>query len=137
MVQYRFELGTGEGLVRVSSAFISDGQWHEIRLERDGNTARVVVDRKHVAQGSSPGINDILNTQSDVIFLGAEVCQFIYFFARKYYDFGFSLQRVYPSVRRILSARVSHRPTDVVFHKKRFGKFKIEIQIFSGRARLL
>lgn len=73
VVQYRFELGTGEGLVRVSTVSVSDGKWHEIRLERDGNTARVVVDRKHVAQGSSPGKSEVLNTQSNVIFLGAEV----------------------------------------------------------------
>lgn len=73
VVQYRFDLGTGEGLVRVSSVFVSDGQWHEIRLERDGNNARITVDGKHVAQGSAPGSNDVLNVQGDFIYLGTEV----------------------------------------------------------------
>ncbi|XP_066592660.1 fat-like cadherin-related tumor suppressor homolog isoform X2 [Prorops nasuta] len=75
VVQYKFDLGSGEGLVRVSSVYVSDGQWHEIQLERESNSARLVVDGKHVAHGSAPGINDILNLQSDDLYLGAEVKQ--------------------------------------------------------------
>ncbi|GLH14886.1 Fat-like cadherin-related tumor suppressor homolog [Gryllus bimaculatus] len=75
VVQYRFDLGSGEGLVRVGSAYVSDGQWHEIQLERDGNSAKLVVDGKHVAHGSAPGNNGILNLQSTDIYLGAEVHQ--------------------------------------------------------------
>ena len=75
VVQYRFDLGSGEGMVRVSSMYVSDGQWHEIRLEREGNMARVTVDGRHVAHGSAPGVNDILNLQSDDLYLGAEVRQ--------------------------------------------------------------
>nr|XP_031838717.1 fat-like cadherin-related tumor suppressor homolog isoform X2 [Nomia melanderi] len=75
VVQYRFDLGSGEGLVRVSSVYVSDGQWHEIQLERESNSARLTVDGKHVAHGSAPGNNDILNLQSDDLYLGAEVRQ--------------------------------------------------------------
>ncbi|XP_017769468.1 PREDICTED: fat-like cadherin-related tumor suppressor homolog isoform X4 [Nicrophorus vespilloides] len=74
-VQYRFELGSGEGVVRISSIYISDGRWHEIRLERDRNSARITIDNIHTAQGSAPGISDILNLQSDEMYLGAEVHQ--------------------------------------------------------------
>jgi protocadherin Fat 1/2/3 len=74
-VQYRFDLGSGEGLVRVNSFYVSDGQWHEIQLERDGNSASLTVDGKHLAHGSAPGLNDILNLQSDELYLGAEVRQ--------------------------------------------------------------
>ena len=74
-VQYRFDLGSGEGLVRVNSLFISDGQWHEIQLERQSNSASLNVDGKHLAHGSAPGVNDILNLQSDELYLGAEVRQ--------------------------------------------------------------
>ncbi|XP_031780785.1 fat-like cadherin-related tumor suppressor homolog isoform X4 [Nasonia vitripennis] len=72
-VQYRFDLGSGEGLVRVNSFYISDGQWHEIQLERESNSATLTVDGKHLAHGSAPGVNDILNLQSDDLYLGAEV----------------------------------------------------------------
>lgn len=75
VVQYRFDLGSGEGLVRVSSVYVSDGQWHEVLLERKKNSAKVVVDGKHLAHGSAPGGNDILNLQSDDLYLGAEVRQ--------------------------------------------------------------
>lgn len=73
VVQYRFDLGSGEGQVMVNSVFVSDGQWHEIQLERKGNNAQILVDGKHVVQGSAPGINDILNIQGDIFYIGAEV----------------------------------------------------------------
>lgn len=73
VVQYKFDLGSGEGLVSVASVFVSDGQWHEIRLEREANNVRVAVDGKHVAQGSAPGANEVLNVQGDAFYLGAEV----------------------------------------------------------------
>ncbi|KAK9874636.1 hypothetical protein WA026_005463 [Henosepilachna vigintioctopunctata] len=75
IVQYRFELGSGEGMVRVTSLYISDGKWHEVKLEREKNSARITVDGTHTAQGSAPGISDVLNLQSDEMYLGAEVHQ--------------------------------------------------------------
>ncbi|XP_065362033.1 fat-like cadherin-related tumor suppressor homolog [Calliphora vicina] len=72
-LQYRFDLGSGEGLVVVSSVNISDGDWHSIKLERILNTAKVVVDSKHFSQGSAPGVNIILNLQTNDFFVGAEV----------------------------------------------------------------
>lgn len=75
VVQYRFDLGSGEGLVVVSRMFASDGQWHEIRLDREGNSARLTVDGNYVAQGSAPGVNGVLNLQTDDIYFGAEIRQ--------------------------------------------------------------
>lgn len=75
VVQYRFDLGSGEGLISVTSVHVSDGQWHEIRLEREGNIARLMVNGKHVAHGNAPGINGVLNIQTSDMYLGAEVLQ--------------------------------------------------------------
>lgn len=72
-VKYKFDLGSGEGVVSVSSIYISDGAWHTITLERTLNSAKLIVDNKHVSQGSAPGVNGILNIQSNDIFVGAEV----------------------------------------------------------------
>uniref|UniRef100_A0A0A1WPP1 Fat-like cadherin-related tumor suppressor homolog n=1 Tax=Zeugodacus cucurbitae TaxID=28588 RepID=A0A0A1WPP1_ZEUCU len=72
-VQYRYELGSGEGKICVSSIYIADGEWHTITLERILNSAKLTVDNKHVSQGSAPGVNGILNIQSNDIFVGAEV----------------------------------------------------------------
>lgn len=74
-VQYRFDLGSGEGLVRINNFYISDGQWHEIHLVRENNSASLSIDGKFTIHGSAPGVNDILNLQSDEIYLGAEVRQ--------------------------------------------------------------
>lgn len=73
VVQYRFDLGSGEGLISVTSVFVSDGLWHDIRLEREGNSARLIVDGKHTRSGMAPGVNGILNLQSADLFFGAEV----------------------------------------------------------------
>lgn len=73
IIQYRFDLGSGEGVVRVSTAYVADGRWHEIKLERDKNSARITVDGTDNAQGSAPGISDILNLQREDMYLGAEV----------------------------------------------------------------
>ncbi|EDW19762.2 fat-like cadherin-related tumor suppressor homolog isoform X3 [Drosophila mojavensis] len=72
-VRYKFDLGSGEGVVSVSSIYISDGAWHTITLERTLSSAKLIVDNKHVSQGSAPGVNGILNIQSNDIFVGAEV----------------------------------------------------------------
>nr|XP_023018375.1 fat-like cadherin-related tumor suppressor homolog [Leptinotarsa decemlineata] len=74
-VQYRYDLGSGEGIVRVSDIYVSDGSWHEVKLERERNTAKIVIDNTYTAQGSAPGISEILNLQSDEMYLGAEVHQ--------------------------------------------------------------
>lgn len=73
IVQFRFELGSGEGIVSVASVFVSDGLWHEIRMEREGSSARLIIDGKHTKTGVSPGINGILNVQSHDVYFGAEV----------------------------------------------------------------
>lgn len=73
-LQYRFELGSGEGVVRVGGVYVTDGRWHEVRLERDGNSARLTVDGVHSAQGSSPDPSTTLNLpHPPSLYLGAEV----------------------------------------------------------------
>ncbi|CAL4064237.1 unnamed protein product, partial [Meganyctiphanes norvegica] len=72
-VRYRWDLGSGEGLVAVTSLHIDDGQWHHIALERFGGTSEVVVDGHHRAVGSSPGSSDLLNLETTHLYLGAEV----------------------------------------------------------------
>ncbi|KAG0414954.1 hypothetical protein HPB47_007882, partial [Ixodes persulcatus] len=51
-VQYRFDCGSGEGVVRVEQVRVSDGAWHEVTLERRGNFARLSIDRRHEASGA-------------------------------------------------------------------------------------
>ncbi|XP_045031201.1 fat-like cadherin-related tumor suppressor homolog isoform X3 [Daphnia magna] len=74
-VQYRFDCGSGEGLVRVTGLNVNDGAWHDIRVERHGSVAEVTVDGSYRSQGAAPGVNDVLNLEpiSDHVFFGAEV----------------------------------------------------------------
>ena len=78
-IRYRFDFGSGEGDVTVRGVAVNDGKWHEVSLERHGNSARLALDRRHEEQGSAPGINDVLNLNSqdgddgNLIYFGAKV----------------------------------------------------------------
>ncbi|XP_023235707.1 fat-like cadherin-related tumor suppressor homolog isoform X2 [Centruroides sculpturatus] len=73
LIRYRLDCGSGEGVIRVERAPVNDGNWHEIRLERRGNTAELVVDRRHRASGTSPGFYEVLNLDGSDVYFGAEV----------------------------------------------------------------
>jgi len=72
MVQYRFDCGSGEGLVIVPN-YISDGRWHTVMVERSGNSAEVFLDGQFSALTTAPGINDVLNLDNSDVYFGAEV----------------------------------------------------------------
>ncbi len=79
-LRYRFNFGSGEGLVALDGKQINDGDWHQINLERHGNSAKITVDSAYEAQGSAPGMNDVLTLTSKknknegpMVFFGAAV----------------------------------------------------------------
>ena len=72
-VQYRWDLGSGEGMVKVLSNPLNDSQWHHVFLERMGPTVRLAIDNLFKAEGSSPGSNEMLNLETPDLYLGAEV----------------------------------------------------------------
>ncbi|XP_063862581.1 fat-like cadherin-related tumor suppressor homolog isoform X4 [Scylla paramamosain] len=71
-VQYRWDCGSGEGLVRVSTVTVNNDKWHFINLTREGTISTLSVDGE-VSLGAAPGANDILNTDSGFMYLGATV----------------------------------------------------------------
>ena len=73
-LRYRFNFGSGEGVVTLRAA-VNDGKWHEVRLERHDNGAKISLDGGDVEeQGSAPGFNDVLNLgPNPAIYFGAEV----------------------------------------------------------------
>uniref|UniRef100_A0A8B9HMD0 FAT atypical cadherin 1a n=1 Tax=Astyanax mexicanus TaxID=7994 RepID=A0A8B9HMD0_ASTMX len=62
--------GGGPGVVSVHSPLVSDGEWHSVSLEVDGNYARLVLDGVHAASGKAPGNLRTLNLDSSVFFGG-------------------------------------------------------------------
>ncbi|XP_043918442.1 protocadherin Fat 1 [Protopterus annectens] len=69
-LQYKFDCGSGPGIVSVQSIQVSDGQWHSVSLEVDGNYARLVLDRLHMASGKAPGTLRTLNLDNYIYFGG-------------------------------------------------------------------
>ncbi|XP_071125252.1 protocadherin Fat 1-like isoform X4 [Mytilus edulis] len=72
MLQYRFNCGSGEGIV-IIPLLISDGEWHTVMVERFGKTAELILDHTYSSMTMSPGTNDILDLKSNNVFFGAEV----------------------------------------------------------------
>ena len=66
-------MGSGEGLVVAASRRVDDGYWHNVSVERIGSSAFISVDGSHRGEGSSPGSNEMLNLESQRMYLGAEV----------------------------------------------------------------
>uniref|UniRef100_F6T585 FAT atypical cadherin 1 n=1 Tax=Ornithorhynchus anatinus TaxID=9258 RepID=F6T585_ORNAN len=71
-LQYRFDCGSGPGIVSVQSAQLDDGQWHAVSLDVAGNHARLVLDRVHSASGTAPGNLKTLNLDHHV-YLGGHI----------------------------------------------------------------
>ncbi|XP_069049414.1 protocadherin Fat 1 isoform X3 [Lepisosteus oculatus] len=69
-LQYKFDCGSGPGIVSVHSIQVSDGEWHSVSLEVDGNYAKLVLDRVHTASGTAPGTLRTLNLDNFVFFGG-------------------------------------------------------------------
>ncbi|KAM4594935.1 protocadherin Fat 1a isoform 6-T10 [Fundulus diaphanus] len=69
-LQYKFDCGSGPGLVSVHSAQVNDGEWHSVSLEVDGNYAKLVLDRMHAASGTAPGTLRTLNLDNNIYFGG-------------------------------------------------------------------
>uniref|UniRef100_A0A672QZY5 Protocadherin Fat 1-like n=1 Tax=Sinocyclocheilus grahami TaxID=75366 RepID=A0A672QZY5_SINGR len=69
-LQYTFDCGSGPGVVSVHSTQVSDGQWHTVSLEVDGNYARLVLDQVHAASGKAPGTLRTLNLDTSMYFGG-------------------------------------------------------------------
>uniref|UniRef100_A0A3B5L9E8 Uncharacterized protein n=1 Tax=Xiphophorus couchianus TaxID=32473 RepID=A0A3B5L9E8_9TELE len=69
-LQYKFDCGSGPGLVSVLSAQVNDGEWHSVSLEVDGNYAKLVLDQVHAASGTAPGTLRTLNLDNNIYFGG-------------------------------------------------------------------
>ncbi|XP_043247503.1 fat-like cadherin-related tumor suppressor homolog, partial [Amphibalanus amphitrite] len=72
-IQYRFDCGSGEGLVLVPDTQFNDDRWHNVVVKRFGNRAEILVDGDFGAQGVAPGYFDVLSVASRLLFVGAEV----------------------------------------------------------------
>ncbi|XP_036911122.1 protocadherin Fat 1 isoform X1 [Sturnira hondurensis] len=69
-LQYKFDCGSGPGIVSVQSIQVNDGLWHAVSLEVNGNYARLVLDQVHTASGTAPGTLKTLNLDSHMFFGG-------------------------------------------------------------------
>uniref|UniRef100_A0A4W5PG36 FAT atypical cadherin 1 n=1 Tax=Hucho hucho TaxID=62062 RepID=A0A4W5PG36_9TELE len=69
-LQYQFDCGSGPGIVSIHSAQVSDGQWHIVSLEVNGNHAMLVLDQLYTASGTAPGTLRSLNLDGSLLLGG-------------------------------------------------------------------
>ncbi|KAB7505675.1 Fat-like cadherin-related tumor suppressor-like protein [Armadillidium nasatum] len=74
-VQYRWDCGSGEGLVRASNLRVNDDKWHFINITQHGKVSKLVVDDS-TTSGAAPGVHDILNMEQGNLYVGAKVTSY-------------------------------------------------------------
>jgi len=72
LVEFAFNLGSGEARLVYNSTRVDDGLWHRIRATRLDQTASLMVDTGPVITGASPGPLRQLNAGSGLYLGGAE-----------------------------------------------------------------
>ncbi|EJD75084.1 cadherin domain-containing protein [Loa loa] len=78
-VQYRWNCGTGPGVVRINQQIVSDGKWHSLKISRRGRHAKLVLDGVYEKKGDSPQGSDVVNLYRQAVRLtfGAMVSQLV------------------------------------------------------------
>lgn len=66
LLQFRYNLGSGEVTISYNATNFFDGGWHFIRMQRDKQDGYLLVDNQYVVEGSSPGVFVSLNTDKKV-----------------------------------------------------------------------
>ncbi|RXG70910.1 Fat-like cadherin-related tumor suppressor-like protein [Armadillidium vulgare] len=74
-VQYRWDCGSGEGLVRASNMRVNDDKWHFINITQHGKVSKLIVDDS-TTSGAAPGVHDILNMEQGNLYVGAKVTSY-------------------------------------------------------------
>ncbi|KAK6175562.1 hypothetical protein SNE40_014001 [Patella caerulea] len=64
-IDYKYELGSGAGLIRSASP-VNDGYPHKIYVQRLGRTGNLTIDDQPSITGASPGRLQVLNVQGNV-----------------------------------------------------------------------
>ena len=70
---FRYNLGSGEVVARVTGRQFGEGDYHEVEVRRNGRTAVVWVDGLYVARATAPGLDMYLDVLPDGIFLGGMI----------------------------------------------------------------
>ncbi|XP_061175117.1 pikachurin-like [Saccostrea echinata] len=63
---FHYNLGFGRALISYNRTLLSDGKWHSIKVQRNGQHGSLIVDDTHVVKGKSPGRFNDLNINGPV-----------------------------------------------------------------------
>ena len=72
-LQFRYNLGSGEGLLVIESIRVNDARFHDVTLTRTELSIELVVDGMYVNRTASPGSEATLDVDPDHFFVGASV----------------------------------------------------------------
>ncbi len=63
-MQYRWNCGAGQGIVKIDQARINDGKWHRIKVSRRGRHCKLTLDELSM-DGVSPVGSHVINLYRD------------------------------------------------------------------------
>ena len=73
-MRFRFDFGSGQGIVEIDDVQVNDGRWHKVKVIRDANHATMSLDGgKFKTEGRAKGQNMKINLNSDTVYFGAGV----------------------------------------------------------------
>ena len=73
-MRFKFDFGTGQGIVTIDDIQVNDGRWHKAEVIRDANHAILILDGgKYKSEGRAKGDNVKINLGSDPVYFGAGV----------------------------------------------------------------
>lgn len=71
-MRFRFDFGTGQGIVKIDDIQVNDGRWHKVEVTRSDNQASLTLDDgKYKSEGRAKGDNVKINLDSNTVYFGA------------------------------------------------------------------
>lgn len=62
ILQFQYNLGSGEAVISYNSTKLFDGKWHDIHVQRDKQNGYLSIDGREIVEGNSTGSFTVLNT---------------------------------------------------------------------------
>ena len=72
-LQFRYNLGDGEAILKINSTSVNDSKFHDIQLLRQEQSVELLVDEIFVNRTISPGSEATLDILSEHFYVGAQI----------------------------------------------------------------
>lgn len=72
-LQYRVDLGSGENVLVIKQATVTDYQWHTVKVTRRAKQLSLTLNERHRVNKTTSGAGVVLNSRRDHLYFSAEI----------------------------------------------------------------